>query len=510
MPQGPRALHGDILIKGYLDLDEGELRNAVLQNLSTEPSPIAGRVFYDTDDNAIKVYNGSAWVILGAGFTQEQIEDLVGAMVTGNVETGITVTYDDGAGKIDFALSDEYLQDVAGAMVSGGTESGITVSYDDTNARFDFTVTDAPLLGGQNSAYHLARANHTGTQTASTISDFAEATSDQVGTMVTGNTETGIAVTYDDSDNTLDFVVGVLNSLPAPTGDLSLNSQKITNLANGTAATDAVTVGQLNSVSSGIDWKASVRAATAAAGTLASSFENGDTIDTNVTLVTGDRILIKDQAAGAENGIYTVNASGAPTRATDADASAEVTGGLAVWVNEGTANADTGWVLTTNDAITLGSTSLTFTQFSGLGQVTAGNALTKTGNTLDVAVDSTTVEISGDALRLAATAAGDGLTGGGGSALAVGAGTGVTVTANAVALDTAVAVRKAGGTLTGGANSEAKTHSLANQWVDAFLINPSSPFDRIDCYYECTDANTVTFYAAAGQNLPAYRWVVQG
>lgn len=148
----------------------------------------------------------------------------------------------------------------------------------------------------------------------------------------------------------------------------------------------------------GADWKASVRVATTAAGTIASDFENGDTVD-GVVLATGDRILIKNQAAGAENGIYTVNASGAPTRATDADSSADVTGGMSVWVNEGTTNADTGWTLTTNDPITLGTTALVFTQFSGLGQVVAGSGLSKTGSQLDVNVDDSTIEISADALR---------------------------------------------------------------------------------------------------------------
>jgi len=114
------------------------------------------------------------------------------------------------------------------------------------------------------------------------------------------------------------------------------------------------------------DWKNSVRVATTAAGTLASDFENGDTVD-GVVLATGDRILLKNQSAGAENGIYTVNASGAPTRATDADTSAEVTSGMAVHVEEGTSNADTNWLLTTNNPITLGSTALVFTQLSGSG-----------------------------------------------------------------------------------------------------------------------------------------------
>ena len=112
-----------------------------------------------------------------------------------------------------------------------------------------------------------------------------------------------------------------------------------------------------------LSWKEPVRVATTANGTLASAFENGDTVD-GVTLATGDRILLKDQTTGADRGIYTVNASGAPTRATDFDASAEVLGAV-ILVTEGTANADKVYVCTTNAPITLGTTSLSFTALGG-------------------------------------------------------------------------------------------------------------------------------------------------
>lgn len=126
---------------------------------------------------------------------------------------------------------------------------------------------------------------------------------------------------------------------------------------------DAVEFAAPGTIFSTLDWKQSVRVATTASGTLATDFENGDTVD-GVVLATGDRILIKDQGTGSENGIYTVNASGAPTRATDCDEDAEVTAGLTVVVTEGTANADLIFVLTTNDPITVGSTTLTFSQIS--------------------------------------------------------------------------------------------------------------------------------------------------
>jgi len=112
-------------------------------------------------------------------------------------------------------------------------------------------------------------------------------------------------------------------------------------------------------------YKASCRVATTEAETLASDFVNGDTID-GVTLVTGDRVLIKNQGTGSENGIYTVNAAGAPTRAEDFNASSEVTGGAFVHVTEGTSNADKSFVLTTNDTITLGTTALTFTEIHAI------------------------------------------------------------------------------------------------------------------------------------------------
>jgi hypothetical protein len=161
--------------------------------------------------------------------------------------------------------------------------------------------------------------------------------------------------------NTATISLGRLDQISPPTADVSLNTHKLTGVVDGTADSDAATVGQMNAISRGMDWKASVRAATTTNGTLATAYANGSVID-GVTLVTGDRILLKDQTTAADNGIYTVNASGAPTRATDADSSAEVTGGLTVWVNEGTANGDKSYTLTTDNPITLGTTSLVFTQ----------------------------------------------------------------------------------------------------------------------------------------------------
>jgi hypothetical protein len=176
------------------------------------------------------------------------------------------------------------------------------------------------------------------------------------------------------------------------TGAIAMGTNKITGLGTPTDGTDAATKNYVDSAAQGIDWKASVRAATTAAVTLASDLENGDVLD-GVTLATGNRVLVKNQSTGSENGIYVVASSGAPTRSTDCDIAAELTSNFAVFVEEGTLNADQGYVLTNDGAITVGTTALTFTQFTGLGQIVAGTGLDKTGNTLDI--DSTVVTLTG-------------------------------------------------------------------------------------------------------------------
>jgi hypothetical protein len=132
-----------------------------------------------------------------------------------------------------------------------------------------------------------------------------------------------------------------------------------------------------------------VRVASTAAITLATGCENGDTID-GVVLATGDRVLLKNQASGSENGIWVVAASGSPTRAGDADSSDELVN-VSVWVAEGTANADTLWTCTTNAPITVNTTALTFSQ-TGAGPTYATPSEVNSGA-------STTKVISPDSLN---------------------------------------------------------------------------------------------------------------
>lgn len=177
-----------------------------------------------------------------------------------------------------------------------------------------------------------------------------------------------------------------LDELAVPTADVSLNSHKITGLATPTAANDAANKSYVDGAIQGLKYKEPVRVATTANGALATAYENGDTVD-GVVLATGDRVLLKNQTTGSENGIYTVNASGAPTRATDFDADAEVAQAF-VFVREGTTLHDTAWVLTNDGAIVVGTTALTFTQFAGVTALTEGSGIDITANVVSVDIAS--------------------------------------------------------------------------------------------------------------------------
>lgn len=171
---------------------------------------------------------------------------------------------------------------------------------------------------------------------------------------------------------------------------------------------DVANKSYVDSARTGLDVKASVKVATTEEGALSTDFAAGEVID-GYTLVDGDRILIKNQSNAEDNGIYIVQPTGAPVRATDADSSAEVTPGLFTFVEQGSTNADSGWVLITDGNINLGVTELDFSLFSVAGNILAGDGLSKTGDVLSVNVDGVGLEIVSDDLRIASGAAGSGL-----------------------------------------------------------------------------------------------------
>jgi hypothetical protein len=187
---------------------------------------------------------------------------------------------------------------------------------------------------------------------------------------------------------------------------VAITGGTITGLPNPTNASDAATKAYVDATAQGLSVRNSVAAASNGALPNSPTYNNGSsgvgatltagsngalTID-GYTASTNDRLLVKDQTAGLQNGIYTVTNTGsgsAPyvlTRATDANSSSNLVSGIFTFVERGTTNSGAGFVLTTPNPITVGTTALTFTQFSGAGEITAGAGLTKSGNTISLII----------------------------------------------------------------------------------------------------------------------------
>ena len=224
----------------------------------------------------------------------------------------------------------------------------------------------------------------------------------------------------------LTFTAGGSNTsislVPQGTGTVDVGSKRITSVAEPTQATDAATKNYVDAVKTGLDVKDSVRVATTA--NLTATYSNGSsgvgatltnsgtqaalTID-SIALSVGDRVLVKDQTTGLQNGFYkvttvgTVSTNWVLTRSTDADEAAEVTPGAFTFVEEGTNGGSNGYVCTNTGSITIGTTAVSFVQFSGAGQVIAGDGLTKSGNTINAVGTSNRISITADAIDISAS-----------------------------------------------------------------------------------------------------------
>lgn len=354
-----------------------------------------------------------------------------------------------GEGRIFFHTGLGKVGIFAGGVFRYLGEGGAVESLDDvpdSATRLALTPEERAKLAGiqdgataNDDAYLLDLGNHTGTLTADRISDLNAV-----------------------------LAALTLDSFADPVGPVSMGGQQLTNLAEPTQATDAATKAYVDAARQGLDVKDSARAATT--GDIA--LTGTQTVD-DVALTAGDRVLVKAQADATQNGIYVV-ADGAWARAADFD-DVDVTPGAFVFIEEGTANGDTGWVLTTDGDITVGVTALAFTQFSGAGSLSAGAGLTQSGGSLDV-----------------------------------GAGNGILVGPDSISVDPAVVTRKFATSIgDAAATSYVVTHNLNTRDVQVTLYD-NATYETVEADVERTSVNTVTVRFAVAPAAGAYRVLVQG
>jgi phage-related tail fiber protein len=266
-----------------------------------------------------------------------------------------------------------------------------TASY--LTANQNVTVSgDATGSGTTSIALTLASVGTAGT--------YTKVTTDAKGRVTAGTTLAATDIPTLTAAKISDFDTQVrlsrLDQMALPTADVSLNSRKITNLLDPVNPQDAATKNYVDMTVQGLDPKQSVRAATTAnIATLSGTM----TID-GIALIAGDRVLVKDQTTQSQNGIYVV-AAGAWTRSLDADAWTELPGAY-VFAESGTTNADMGFVCTAEPGGTINTTAIVFQAFSGAGQISAGNGLTKTGNSIDIVTASAArIVVNADSIDLA-------------------------------------------------------------------------------------------------------------
>ena len=329
----------------------------------------------------------------------------------------------DGSGNLAFSTVNQFINlagdtgtdtyNTAETLTFAGS-GGLVQTVTDNTVTVTATALTNANLSGSAAISNGNLANPTTTLGSSTLT-LGAATTDIAGLtslVIDSITINGATVSTSAGNTDIVFSPHGTGTVTVPSGYEDRAGFTANSLANKT---------YVDQVAQGLDAKPSTRVATTA--NLTATYSNG-TAGVGATLTNSasqaafevdgvtpsqnDRVLVKDQTTAAQNGIYVLSTVGSGsanwvlTRATPEDQPAELSGGSFVFVEEGTANGDNGYVFTHTGAPTFGTTALDVTQFSGAGQINAGAALSKTGNQMDVEVDGSSIEVNADALRVKA------------------------------------------------------------------------------------------------------------
>jgi len=393
------------VIKTNLDFQKNSILNAVIQNLayaSAPSTPVSGQIFYDTTNNNLDYWNGTAWVALTAVPSVSNVNTLTAVGIYKGVSANTLQFYSIRSGD-SYSSTALVGNDITITLNLGSIPHG-NLSGVGTNAH---SVIDTHLASTSNphstTASQVGLGNVTndvqikaavGTNVGDLITFSAASTPARIAAVASGSylasagvntqpvwaTLNATAVGLSNVTNNLQLYASALSTATDLGGGSASNSNVPSQLAVKTYVDNKIT---------GIVWKQSVRAATTANITLSAP----QTID-GVSVVAGDRVLVKNQTTASQNGIYIV-AAGAWALATDADTDVEIVNAT-MMVQSGTTQADTQWTCSTILPITVGTTSLTFVQMSGAGTMASGNGITVTGNTIaintSVTVDKSTAQ----------------------------------------------------------------------------------------------------------------------